>query len=192
MSVQNPDRVVTKQDLKDFYDEISPYLGGGGGGATYTAGDGINIDENNEISADSMQSGEMDDIVTPLPSVRRGYHKYSTEEQVVGEWIDGKPVYEKTAKLDIGNTFITDHQIFSANEVENLIDWCGLYIRQSDNRVQSIPYLPDTSSNYDGYIKTGYLNNITGMFKFQFGVSAKESALNTSIYLTFTYTKTTD
>lgn len=29
MSVQNPDRVVTKQDLKDFYDDILPYLGGG-------------------------------------------------------------------------------------------------------------------------------------------------------------------
>lgn len=34
MSVQHPERVVTKQDLKDFYDSILPYLGGseGGGG----------------------------------------------------------------------------------------------------------------------------------------------------------------
>lgn len=24
------------------------------------------------------------------------YHKYSTEEQIVGEWINGKPIYEKT------------------------------------------------------------------------------------------------
>lgn len=24
------------------------------------------------------------------------YHKYSTEEHIVGEWIDGSPVYEKT------------------------------------------------------------------------------------------------
>lgn len=28
MPMQNPERVVTKQDLKDFYDEIYPYLGG--------------------------------------------------------------------------------------------------------------------------------------------------------------------
>lgn len=34
MSVQNPERVVTKQDLADFYTEIRPYLGGGGGGAS--------------------------------------------------------------------------------------------------------------------------------------------------------------
>ena len=32
MSVQNPERVVTKQDLADFYQEILPYLGGDGGG----------------------------------------------------------------------------------------------------------------------------------------------------------------
>ena len=37
MSVENPERVVTKQDLKDFYDEIRPYLGGGGGSAGITA-----------------------------------------------------------------------------------------------------------------------------------------------------------
>lgn len=29
MPLQNPERVVTKQDLKDFYDAIYPYLGGG-------------------------------------------------------------------------------------------------------------------------------------------------------------------
>lgn len=32
MTMQNPERVVTKQDLKDFYDGIYPYLGGGSGG----------------------------------------------------------------------------------------------------------------------------------------------------------------
>lgn len=29
MTIQNPERVVTKQDLRDFYDGIFPYLGGG-------------------------------------------------------------------------------------------------------------------------------------------------------------------
>ena len=28
MSVPHPERIVTKQDLKDFYDSILPYLGG--------------------------------------------------------------------------------------------------------------------------------------------------------------------
>lgn len=46
-----------------------------------------------------MDSSEMSDIVTPLPSARTKYHKYSTEEQVVGEWIDGSKLYEKTLTI---------------------------------------------------------------------------------------------
>ena len=45
---------------------------------------------------EEMDDSDMDDVVTPLPSVSARYHKYSTEEQVVGEWIDQKPIYEKT------------------------------------------------------------------------------------------------
>ena len=39
----------------------------GGGGGSYTAGDGITI-ENDVISADTMESTDMDDVVNPLPS----------------------------------------------------------------------------------------------------------------------------
>lgn len=45
---------------------------------------------------EEMEDSDMDDVVTPLPSVSARYHKYSTEEQVVGEWIDGSTIYEKT------------------------------------------------------------------------------------------------
>lgn len=34
MSVTNPERIVTKQDLANFYAEILPYLGGSGGGGS--------------------------------------------------------------------------------------------------------------------------------------------------------------
>ena len=50
--VQHPERAVSKQDLKDFYDGIRPYLGGGGGGASdlVDLGD-VNIDNpsNNQL-----------------------------------------------------------------------------------------------------------------------------------------------
>lgn len=42
-------------------------IGSGGSGETYTAGDGISISEENEISTDNLQEGDMDDIVNPLP-----------------------------------------------------------------------------------------------------------------------------
>lgn len=53
------------------------------------------------ISLDVMQSGDMSDVITPLPSVQPRYQKYSTEEQIVGEWIDGSPVYQKTFKFKL-------------------------------------------------------------------------------------------
>ena len=73
-----------------------PYSGGGG--TEYTAGDGINI-ENDEISTDNMPAADMSEVASPLPSVMSRRFKYSTEEQVVGEWIDGKPVYQKTFRI---------------------------------------------------------------------------------------------
>lgn len=66
---------------------------GSGGGGSYTAGDGINIDANNEISTDNLQSGDMDDIVTPLPPV-----------PVVGDTL------EELADVNIDNNTLADGQ----------------------------------------------------------------------------------
>jgi hypothetical protein len=48
------------------------------------------------ITPDVMPSEDMSEVISPLPSVQPRYHKYSTEEHIVGEWIDGKTLYEKT------------------------------------------------------------------------------------------------
>lgn len=68
MSVQNPERVVTKQDLADFYEQILPYLGG-----------------MPEILANKFSKGDM----------------YSTDERMIGQWIDGKPLYQKVLNVSI-------------------------------------------------------------------------------------------
>lgn len=51
--------------------EYKPISGGGGEGGSYTAGDGITI-TNNVIATDNMQSGDMADVVYPLPSPSGG------------------------------------------------------------------------------------------------------------------------
>lgn len=118
MSLTNPNTPVSQQDLQDFYHKILPYMGGGSGGggghtiedsagtdltqrATLQFGEGFlaEDDDTNEktvISPDVMQSGDMDDVITPLPSVapKKEGIKYSTTEQVIGEWIDSKPLYQ--------------------------------------------------------------------------------------------------
>ena len=87
---------------------------------TYTAGDGIVI-ENDEISVDEMASADMSEIVTPLPSVMSRLPRYSTEEQIVGYWIDGKPIYQ----IVLSNVSASANQVTAVatlpSSVENLI-----------------------------------------------------------------------
>lgn len=85
--------------------------------------------EKTVVSPDAMQSADMADVITPLPSARSPYHKYSTTEQVVGEWIDGKPIYEKTITFTNTSVVETDGQgimfnqtIFDEGYVDTLID----------------------------------------------------------------------
>ena len=53
MPVQNPERVATKQDLKDFYDGIRPYLGGGSGGGGADA-----LADLSDVTLSSLASGD--------------------------------------------------------------------------------------------------------------------------------------
>jgi len=121
MSLTNPKTPISQQDLQDFYHKILPYISGGG--TTYTAGDGIDI-TSDVISTDNLQSGDMDDVVTPLPAVttRKEFIKYSTDEQIVGEWIDGKPVYQKvftglSCTIQYTNTWVVLTNIPNCKEV---------------------------------------------------------------------------
>lgn len=85
-----------KSDLVSAINEVV-----GSGGAQYTAGDGIVI-ENDEISTNNMPAADIDEVASPMPSVMSRRFKYSTEEQIVGEWIDGKPLYQKVISLPSG------------------------------------------------------------------------------------------
>ena len=124
MSMTNPDSLATKADLHEMYGRIYPFLEGGGSGGSggHTIEDSTgtaltqrdimqfsdsfaptddSTDEVTKIGLNKLTSGEMDDIVTPLPSVQSRYHEYSKDEQIVGKWIDGSYIYEKT--IDFGS-----------------------------------------------------------------------------------------
>lgn len=99
-------------------------------------------DDTNEktvISPDVMQSGDMSDIITPLPSIQPRYQKYSTEEQVVGEWINGDTVYQKTvvetgtSSASSGFDYITINLVTG---VDTLIEANGM-IYDGNGRVYS-------------------------------------------------------
>ena len=65
------------------------------GGDSVSAGTGLELN-NSEMSIKEFESGDMEEVMSPLPSVQPRYQKYSTEEQIVGSWISGEPLYQKT------------------------------------------------------------------------------------------------
>ena len=117
MALTNPTGVVTERRLSDFYQGILPYLNGNNSGGHEILGDGTAVAQENKldfvgvsVTDDStnektvvqgigLNQDSLDDIAgAGLPAtfaVGSGFN-YSTSEQVVGRWIDGKPIYQKT------------------------------------------------------------------------------------------------
>lgn len=65
-------------------------------------------------------------------------HEYSTEEQIVGTWIDGRPVYEKTfdfSNPETGDT-ILNHGI---ENLDTLVSVIGTFHR-NDGYKEPVPY----------------------------------------------------
>ena len=100
-----------------------------------------------------------------------GTEKYSTDEIVIGEWIDGKPIYRKV--IDFGalpntNLKYVAHNI---NNIEIFTKAYGITHRDSDKINMPLPYVNNSAiangisiytDNTKIYIKTGAdLSNVT-------------------------------
>lgn len=142
---------ITALNFKKFLNAITPYMGGSGG-TEYTAGNGIVIDED-EISTDNMESTDLAEIVTNMPNVQTNLPRYSTEEQKVGYWIDGKPIYQKV----INGTFAITSQSTTHyyKQVDPLVSNVGLIIdakimivNTSGNLVCSPLHINNRGSNW--------------------------------------------
>ena len=115
-------------------------------------------------------------------------HDYSTTDQVVGTWIDGKPLYEKTKTFN--NLHIRGVEQLLDSELSNVDSFVGAigsWIR-SDGTCNNLPS-SHTNSNFcvtanDFDKTTGKINLIVGSFNNYFYLE--------SCILTFRYTKTTD
>ena len=144
--------------------------------ATYSWEEAPNYEE--------MDDSDMDDVVTPLPSTQRGYHKYSTEEQVVGEWIDGKKIYEKT--IEIANP--TNGAILVSN-AETLVNSSLLFKRQSGAYFQEQGYYHSTADFVTPYI---VINTDTNTIAYYVSQSGGTASTLDWVRAIIQYTKTTD
>jgi len=131
----------------------------------------------------------------PISSTWWGGNNYSTEEQVVGTWIDGKPIYQKIVSGITTSTAGT--QDISLNvSIQQVIDF-RLLLNYSSGATHILNGLNiSTSSLTSGSISEGIkmqVHNNTHTYPNIIRLSLKGSTyLNIPFYAFVQYTKTTD
>ena len=114
-------------------------------------------------------------------------HHYSTEEKVIGTWIDGKPVYEKTIHIDsISSTsFTVNHGISNLKEIVSLDG--------SIRGTMSNAYYYEPLNDHAG-MNSGYSTRVADINQtiISVQVGSGRASTATDANITLRYTKTTD
>lgn len=111
-------------------------------------------------------------------------HNYSTEEQIVGTWIDGKPIYEKT--LIFENQYLASGFTDLSHGISNVdmyIDLKGSYKNLDNSNSLSLSHINITGLN----LSIGTWCEDRTKIRIHTGSSM---AGNYNVYLTIQYTKT--
>lgn len=162
MAITNPDKVVTKQDLADFYGEIFPYLGG-----------------MPEMVANKFSKGDI----------------YSTDEKMIGQWTNGKPLYMKTVSATLtatsaGGTKVQQYVAMGAT-IDEFVD-VEVRVKNTNGTDMCLP-LVDNSSTNDPFMFFMPFNNSASSNKNTVRIdNAWVTASGLTLYVTAKYTKTTD
>jgi len=155
MSIQNGERLVTKQDLADMYQGILPYLGG-----------------MPEMLANKFSKGDL----------------YSTDEKMIGQWIDGKPLYQRTIRIDNPTFDNTNKQFyvnFSNVQIDTPTAVNAYYASTGDGVLRTL----ETHGKISGF---GVQRN-TSPVPNSFYIQATESGTySITIFVTIQYTKVND
>ena len=101
---------------------------------------------------------------------------YSTEEKIVGTWIDGKPIYRKCYKITLEKNLVA---IDTIANVDTYLGCKGSYISSSNNKL-AIPWI-GANKEY-----TDVLIDASG------NVITTSSLTGTNCVIVIEYTKTTD
>jgi len=110
-----------RQDYNDNLDIIDQNLGGGGGGGdtvTWTQ-----IQSSGTKIAEIDINGTPQEVYAPSGGGGGGSIDYSTTEQTIGTWINGKPLYQITVQTTTGNSTNTENTIWNFSGI-HLVNIC--------------------------------------------------------------------
>lgn len=133
-------------------------------------GDNLSIDENGVLSANASGSGSSLDA-------------YSTEEQVIGTWVDGKPLYRKVVQYTL--TATSGYPTVDTGIRD--IDYAMIDMYRSDGGDSNTNYFRSTSSI------AGYLAKSSGIYTFILDNASGDFKAAPGLYtFIIKYTKTTN
>lgn len=164
---------------------------------------GLNVTDNStdeitEVESVGLNQDSMDDVLNasiPGNQVASNGLVYSTEEQVVGKWVDGKPLYQKTYQLTFpsGAVISNDYDltnILSMN-IDVITEMKGTAVRPG-----STVYTMPLGCGYGKYGSGGGVlwvgRRKTSNVDTLYAGSGDSAWLPATLYLTIQYTKTTD
>ena len=141
------------------------------------------VNTNDDIVGDLAQLNNTNksNLVSAINEVNNKFN-YSTEEQVIGKWSNGKPVYRKVLNIGTpsGQRTYPTHGISNLENVINLYGFC--YTDVSTRQT-----IPMTYTNWEIFAY-----DITDtVFTLNFSTN-QWNANPTNVYIIFEYTKTTD
>lgn len=128
-------------------------------------------------------------------SNREEKHNYSTSEQVVGTWIDGKPVYEVVVKKNISSSDTGNYITFSHGilNIDNIVSFEGYLLNSSGGYFSriSVNNTASGSSSINGQYSGRAFSCDRSNMNFMIGSAIYSEGYREAICI-IKYTKTTD
>lgn len=149
--------------------------------------------------AEEVDENDVKEIIgSNMPSARQNFEEYSTDEQVIGKWIDGKPLYQKTVQIPV-STFSSStgssgyYTVGVPHNISNLKLVVDLRGNAYGNVVRPVPFsYGATSPDFSWFSSLG-TNDATVFI--ECGSNFRQSVITQNTYgayITLKYTKTTD
>jgi len=142
--------------------------------STFPEKRGLNTDDINDITNGEINNGFV-----------QSQFNFSTEEQVVGKWIDGKPIYQRTFSVNTGSGGEVVYPLTGWN-IDTVIFFTGV-IEQIANGKK---YYPSIFYQGDNTYKCNAFCAYEGRNGFVIAVGS--GYYNFNAYITLQYTKITD
>lgn len=188
---------------KDVQYEAGKFRTGTGGAITDVEVDGVSVVNAQgvaEIPAipDAVMANPQGTASTTLTKLQIGNdiysvgggsssHSYSTAEQVVGTWVDGKPVYEQTVTLLNVNysTIRSQYPILQIPSLETPVEIRGVFSNSAKTQYHTLPYMSTAQTPLVSFCDFDMSNK-------QVYFCSTDTWGSTNIFVTIRYTKTTD